>query len=100
VQEAAAGGLAECSLEVGVARAGPWAEAGRGGGNGGDLRLDAGGEDVDLAGQAVDLVQQHPGQLTVVSVERPVNASANAACLARILPLARPASVRGSRPPG
>ncbi len=40
-----------------------------GGGDPGDQFLDPGGELADLAGQGVDLVQQHPGQLGVMAVE-------------------------------
>ena len=42
-----------------------------GGGDRGDQLLDPGGELGGLAGQGVDLVQQHPGELGVVVVELP-----------------------------
>ena len=35
----------------------------------GDQLLDAAGELLDLGGEGVDLVQQHPGQLAVMLVE-------------------------------
>ena len=43
--------------------------------------FDAGGEGVDLGGQRVDLVEQHPGEFGVVVVEAAVSASISAGAL-------------------
>ena len=61
--------------------------------------LDAGGEDADLGGEGVDLVEQDPGQLGVVLIEPAGQRLTSAACLTRIRPRARPASTCGSRSP-